>query len=81
MKCRINLKSDPISLDIIAATGIEHIELEEKGNEKLIEVYLAKNNDEAYNKALEDSCGIIFGQCESDNIAQRTADEVRKLKK
>lgn len=30
--------------------------------------------------ALEEACGVVFGQCESDNVAQRTVDAIRKMK-
>lgn len=31
-------------------------------------------------QALEEACSIVFGQCESDNVAQRTVDAIRRLK-
>lgn len=34
----------------------------------------------ATNAALEQAASVVFGQCSSDNVAQRTADAIRKLK-
>lgn len=27
---------------------------------------------------LEEACAIVFGQCDSDNVAQRTVDAIRQ---
>lgn len=27
--------------------------------------------------AMEEACSIVYGQCESDNVAQRTVDAIR----
>lgn len=34
----------------------------------------------SWNHALEVACKIVFGHCESDNLAQLTVNEIRKLK-
>ena len=36
---------------------------------------------EAYNLALEDACALVYGWCSSDNVAERTVSEIRKLRK
>ena len=36
---------------------------------------------EAYNIALEDACALVHGWCSSDNVAERTVREIRKLRK
>lgn len=32
------------------------------------------------NEALEDACKAVYGNAESDNVAQRTVDAIRKMK-
>lgn len=34
----------------------------------------------ARNRALEESCGVVYGYCQSDNVAQRTVNAIRALK-
>ena len=34
----------------------------------------------AWNAALEKACAVVFGYCDSDNVAQRTVNAIRKLK-
>ena len=36
MLCRINLETDPISLTIIAADGLEHTVLDKEGHDALV---------------------------------------------
>ena len=43
--------------------------------EKLAQA-LVKQRDET----LEEACSVVFGQCDSDNVAQRTVDAIRQLK-
>ena len=32
------------------------------------------------NEALEQACSLVYGHCESDNVAQRTVNAIRALK-
>ena len=36
--------------------------------------------DRSYNQALDNACDVVFGQCSSDNVAQRTVKAIRELK-
>lgn len=35
---------------------------------------------QAVNEALEEACQVVYGQCDNDNVAQRTVDAIRRLK-
>lgn len=35
---------------------------------------------EAVNEALEEACQVVYGQCDNDNVAQRTVNAIRRLK-
>ena len=32
------------------------------------------------NEALEEACQVVYGQCDNDNVAQRTVNAIRRLK-
>jgi hypothetical protein len=35
---------------------------------------------EVRNEALDEACTAVYGQCDNDNVAQRTVDAIRKMK-
>ena len=51
MRCSINLQSDPISLNIIAADGKEHQHLDAIGNGESVDIILVGEQMPALDKA------------------------------
>lgn len=32
------------------------------------------------NEALDEACAVVYGQCDNDNVAQRTVEAIRRMK-
>lgn len=48
-------------------------------SEKYSEI-IGKAITKAVNEALEDACKAVYGNCESDNVAKRTVEAIRRMK-
>jgi arylamine N-acetyltransferase len=35
---------------------------------------------EVRNEALDEACTVVYGQCDNDNVAQRTVEAIRRMK-
>ena len=52
MKARVNLKSDPISLTVLAASGIDHMAMEKVGHEGIMDIGVESVGETAFEKEL-----------------------------